>query len=62
MTELNCKYNGNASIANLLPLSAAGKDSLALHVIKFVQITGSCKYNNNLSAEFEALMGIKILI
>jgi len=39
MTELNCKHNGNASITNLLPLSAAGKDSLALHVIKFVQIT-----------------------
>ena len=52
--ELNCiqsQYN-----KTYWPRSVACKDSLALHVIKFVQITGFRKYSN-LCAEFEALMG-----
>ena len=59
--EQNCKHNCNSSIANYWPRSAAckWKHSLALHAIKFVQITVSRKCNN-LCAEFEALMG-KIL-
>jgi len=42
--ELNCKHNRNHNIAKLIDhVSAACKDSLALHVIKLVQITGFLK-------------------
>ena len=39
--ELNCKHNRNPSITKIIEHAQLQcKDSLTLHVIKFVQITG----------------------
>jgi len=55
--ELNCKRNRkNSSKKIYWQRSAAGKDSLALHVIYLYKSRASWK-QNHLSAEFKALMG-----
>jgi len=42
--EVDCKHNSKPHYyKTYCPRSAAGKDSIALHVIKFVQITGFLK-------------------